>query len=219
MDLISYAVAVAVAVLQDLPGHLAQWMAVMGPWIYILLFFIVFAETGLIVTPFLPGDSLLFAIGALTAIENGLSLPILLISLIAAAILGDAVNYTVGRWLGIRLFKNSDSKIFNPSHLQRTEAFYIRHGGKTIILARFLPVIRTYAPFVAGLSRMNYSRFAAYNVVGGVLWVMVFLLAGHYFGNLPRVKSNFQYVIGVIIILSILPALFEIWRGRRARTL
>lgn len=204
------------AIVQDLPGHLAQWTAQMGPWIYVLLFFIIFAETGLIVTPFLPGDSLLFAVGALTAVEGGLNLAILMGLLIIAAVLGDAVNYSVGRWLGLKLFKNPNSKVFNPDHLKRTQDFYERHGGKTIILARYLPIIRTYAPFVAGLGRMEYSRFAIYNVIGGVSWILVFLLAGHYFGNLPQVKTNFHYVIGAIIVISALPAVFEFVRARRA---
>lgn len=187
----------------------------MGPWIYVLLFAIVFAETGLIVTPFLPGDSLLFAVGALTAIEGGLSYMMTAVFLIIAAIVGDAVNYSVGRWMGPRLFKNPDSKILNPEHLKRTQVFYTHHGGKTIIIARFLPILRTYAPFVAGLGQMSYSQFAFFNVIGALLWILIFLSLGHFFGNLPSVKSNFQYVILAIIVISALPALFEFWRARR----
>lgn len=187
----------------------------MGPWIYVLMFLVIFAETGLIVLPFLPGDSLLFALGALSAMEGGLSLTLLIVILIAAAILGDAANYTVGRWLGLRLFTNSNSKVFNPAHLSRTQAFYEKHGGKTIVLARFMPIVRTYAPFVAGLSRMGYPSFALYNVAGGAVWILSFLLGGHFFGNLPQVKTNFHYVIGAIIVISVLPAVIEIWRARR----
>lgn len=209
----------ALAIIQDIPGHLAMWNAQMGPWIYVLLFAIIFAETGLIVTPFLPGDSLLFALGALTAIEGGLDLGILSVSLIVAAVLGDAVNYSVGRWMGLRLFTNPNSRIFNPSHLARTQLFYNKHGGKTIVLARFLPILRTYAPFVAGLSHMNYKNFAVYNAVGGVVWILSFLFAGHFFGNLPQVKTNFHYVIAGIIVVSVLPIVFEFIRARRAASL
>lgn len=213
MEILSF----ALAVLQDLPGHLTQWTAQMGPWIYVLLFAIIFAETGLIVMPFLPGDSLLFAVGALTAIEGGLDLITLCFLLVIAAIAGDALNYAVGRWFGLRLFTNPDSRIFNPAHLSRTQAFYERHGGKTIILARFMPIIRTYAPFVAGLSHMRYSRFATFNVIGGVTWILSFVLAGHFFGNIPQVKTNFHYVIGVIIVISVLPAVVELLRARHER--
>jgi membrane-associated protein len=202
------------AVVTDLPGHLNLWIAQMGLWIYLLLFLIIFAETGLIVTPFLPGDSLLFALGALCA-TGSLSLTALLILLIMAAIIGDAVNYSIGRWLGLRLFTDPKSKIFNPNHLHRTQAFYERHGGKTIILARFIPIIRTYAPFVAGLARMKYSQFGAYNIFGGIAWVAIFLIAGFQFGNLPEVKSNFHYVIAAIIVISALPAVIEFLRARR----
>jgi membrane-associated protein len=204
------------AVVQDMPGHLAMWTQSMGPWIYVLLFAIIFAETGLIVTPFLPGDSLLFAIGAITAVEGGLNLWVVCILLCIAAILGDAVNYSAGRWLGPRIFTRTGSKFFNPDHLLRTEAFYAKHGGKTIILARFLPIIRTYAPFVAGLSRMRYLQFAVYNVAGGLAWILVFLLAGHFFGNIPQVKTNFHYVIAAIIVISALPAVIEFIRARRS---
>lgn len=208
-------ISIFLAVFQDLPGHLTEWTAQMGPWIYVLMFLIIFAETGLIVTPFLPGDSLLFALGALTAIEGGLNLTALAILLIIAAILGDAVNYSVGRWFGLRLFNNPNSKVFNPAHLAKTQKFYEKHGGKTIVLARFMPIVRTYAPFVAGLSRMSYTHFGLYNIAGGVVWILSFLLAGHFFGNIPQVKTNFHYVIGAIIIVSVLPAVIEIWRARR----
>lgn len=206
----------AFAILNDLPTHLALWSSQMGPWLYVLLFAIIFAETGLIVTPILPGDSLLFALGALTAVPGGPDVRIVLASLIVAAILGDAVNYGVGRWLGLRLFRNPQSKVFNPSYLERTQKFYETHGGKTIVLARFLPIIRTYAPFVAGLGRMKYSHFALYNVAGAVIWILLFVLAGYYFGNIPQVKTNFHYVIAAIIVVSALPAIIEFVRIRRA---
>lgn len=223
MDMVS----VVLSIFQDLPAHLAQWTAMMGPWIYVLMFVIIFAETGLIVTPFLPGDSLLFALGALTAVAaaptaagevgagTALDFWLLLVSLIIAAVLGDLVNYTVGRWLGLKLFTNPDSKVFNPAHLRRTQEFYDRHGGKTIVLARFLPILRTYAPFVAGLGRMRYRTFAFYNVFGGVIWITAFLTAGHFFGNLPQVKKHFQYVIVAIIVISVLPIAYEFLRAYR----
>lgn len=203
------------AIVQDLPGHLTQWTAEMGPWIYLLLFLVIFVETGLIVMPFLPGDSLLFAVGALAAAGTGLSMTWLAVLLVVAAVLGDAVNYSIGRWLGLRLFTNPESKVFNPHHLRRTQAFYEKHGGKTIILARFIPIVRTYAPFVAGIGRMKYSKFAAYNITGGVLWILSFLLAGYFFGNIPQVKTNFHFVIAAILVISVLPAVVEYVRARR----
>lgn len=215
------------AIFQDLPGHLAVWAAMMGPWIYVLLFAIVFAETGLIVTPFLPGDSLLFALGALTAVSTAagasgaiesdktLSFTLLGTSLFVAALTGDCVNYSVGRWLGLKLFRNPSSKIFNPAHLKRTNQFYERHGGKTVIIARFAPILRTYAPFVAGVGRMKFSRFITFSFVGGFLWIFSFLTAGHYFGNRPEVKKNFHYVIIAIVLISVMPAVIELIRARR----
>ena len=214
MDILTQAFHYLVVIFKDLPGFLTEATQAMGPWVYVLLFAIIFAETGLIVTPFLPGDSLLFAVGALTAIEGGLDYWIVAISLIVAAIIGDAVNYSVGRYLGPKLFRNPNSKFLNPDHLQRTQNFYVKHGGKTIVLARFLPIIRTYAPFVAGLGQMSYSKFAMYNVIGALVWIMSFLTAGHFFGNLPAVKKNFQYVILAIIVVSALPAVIEFWRAR-----
>jgi membrane-associated protein len=187
---------------------------------YVAMFAIIFCETGLIVTPFLPGDSLLFALGALTVVsdssgEPALHFATLAMLLVIAAILGDQVNYSVGRWLGPRLFNNRNSKILNPEHLERTHAFYQRHGGKTVVIARFLPILRTYAPFVAGLSRMNFARFAMFNVFGGVAWILIFLTLGHFFANLPIVKKNFQYVILGIIVVSVLPLVYEFFRARR----
>ena len=189
----------------------------LGPWLYGLLFLIVFAETGLVVTPFLPGDSLLFAVGALSNTKGSpINLPLTVGLLIAAAIAGDAVNYAIGKWLGPKVFDRKTSKLLNRDHLEHARQFYDRHGGKTIILARFIPIVRTFAPFVAGIGRMHYVRFAAYNVVGAVAWVSIFSLAGWWFGNVEAVKRNFHYVILAIIVISVLPALWEVIRARRA---
>ncbi|AMR64858.1 DedA family protein [Aquipseudomonas alcaligenes] len=197
--------------------HLAELTAAYGPWIYGILFLIIFCETGLVVTPFLPGDSLLFVAGAI-ATQDAMNIHLMVILLIIAAILGDAVNYSIGRFFGVRLFANPDSKIFRRRHLEITQTFYARHGGKTIILARFVPIVRTFAPFVAGMGHMPYRRFAAYNVVGAILWVTLFSYAGYFFGNLPMVQSNLHYLIVAIIFVSILPGVIEILRHRRAAT-
>jgi membrane-associated protein len=198
-----------------LDRHLNQWADQLGPWTYVLLFAIVFSETGLVVTPFLPGDSLLFAVGALAATEGS---PIEVVSvgalLIVAAVLGDALNYSLGKLIGPRVFARASSRFLNQAHLARTQRFYEKHGGKTIILARFVPIVRTFAPFVAGIGRMQYRRFALFNVTGGIAWVAGFVGAGHAFGNLPVVERNFHYVILGIIALSVLPALIEWWRAR-----
>ncbi|XQE67519.1 DedA family protein [Pseudomonas sp. P3C3] len=195
--------------------HLAELTAAYGPWIYGILFLIIFCETGLVVTPFLPGDSLLFVAGAI-ATQDAMNIHLMVILLIIAAILGDAVNYSIGRFFGVRLFANPDSKIFRRRHLEITQTFYARHGGKTIILARFVPIVRTFAPFVAGMGHMSYRRFAAYNVVGAIAWVTLFSYAGYFFGNLPMVQSNLHYLIVAIIFVSILPGVIEILRHRRA---
>ncbi|MCB9073899.1 MAG: DedA family protein [Bdellovibrionaceae bacterium] len=198
--------------------YLSDWTAQLGPWMYLLLFLIIFAETGLVVTPFLPGDSLLFAIGALCALPTShLSYELLLILLIIAALLGDSVNYWIGETLSAKLFKNLNAKILNPQHLARTEDFYKKYGGKTIILARFVPIVRTYAPFVAGLSHMHYKRFMIFNAVGGITWVGLFLTLGYFFGNIPAVQKNFTYLIFLIILISILPMGIEYWRHRRTK--
>ena len=199
-----------------LDKHLNAWAAELGPWTYVLLFTIVFCETGLVITPFLPGDSLLFAVGALSASEGSPIHPVhVSVLLIIAAILGDAVNYTIGRRIGPRVFKEG-SRFFKKAHLDRTHAFYEKHGGKTIILARFIPIVRTFAPFVAGIGEMSYRRFAAYNVIGAIVWVVLFVWAGWQFGKTPFVQKNFHYVILAIIVLSVLPGVFEFWRARRA---
>jgi membrane-associated protein len=206
-----------VDVFLHLDQHLNQWAADLGPWTYVLLFGIVFCETGLVVTPFLPGDSLLFAVGALAATDGAaIGLAPVTLLLIGAAVLGDAVNYWIGRRLGPRVFAREDSLLLNKRHLLRTQEFYDRHGGKTIILARFVPIIRTFAPFVAGIGRMRYARFFAFNVAGGIAWVVLFAIGGFFFGNLPTVERNFHYVILAIIAISLLPIAFEYWRARRA---
>ncbi len=196
--------------------YLNQIIVAFGPWAYVLFFLVIFCETGLVVTPFLPGDSFLFALGALTTVENAyLDLKWLLVSLFVAAILGDATNYAIGRYIGPKLFRRLDSRWFNPAHLDRTHQFYRRHGGKTVVLARFLPIVRTFAPFVAGVGHMSYARFSFYNFLGGALWVGSFLLAGAWFGNIPTVKDNFHIVIFGIIFVSFLPVVWEYLRGRK----
>ena len=195
--------------------HLLELVAAYGPWIYLILFLIVFAETGLVVTPFLPGDSLLFVAGAIAAMGE-MNVHLLVALLILAAVLGDAVNYAVGHFFGMKLFSNPDSRIFRRQYLDKTHDFYARHGGKTIILARFVPIVRTFAPFVAGVGRMTYRHFFSYNIVGALAWVLSFSYAGYFFGNLPVVKSNLSLLILAIIVVSVLPGVIEIWRSRRA---
>ncbi|HOX47450.1 MAG TPA: DedA family protein [Myxococcota bacterium] len=196
--------------------HLNAWAGAMGPWLYVLLFAIIFCETGLVVTPFLPGDSLLFAIGALsTRSGSPIELWLMAVLLCAAAVGGDAVNYSIGKWVGPKVFSKERSRWLNRKHLERAQRFYERHGGKTIILARFVPIIRTFAPFVAGIGRMRYLRFASFNVTGGVAWVLAFLLAGFFFADLPVVKDQFHIVIAVIILISMIPIAVEFWRARR----
>jgi membrane-associated protein len=185
-----------------------------GTWTYALLFTIVFLETGLVVTPILPGDSLLFAAGSFAAL-GALDVSLLFVLLSAAAVLGDTVNYAIGHYLGPRVFHYERSRFFNPEHLRRTHAFFEKYGGKTIIIARFVPIVRTFAPFVAGIGAMSYLRFLAYNVVGGVLWVAVCVFSGYFFGNLPFVKRNFSLVIVAIVVVSVMPAVVEYVRHRR----
>ena len=201
-----------------LDAHLAEWAGVLGPWLYGLLFAIVFCETGLVVTPFLPGDSLLFAAGALAAADGSpLHLPWLAGLLVAAAVGGDALNYAIGKTVGPAVFTSERSRLLNREHLIRTQHFYERHGGKTIFLARFVPIVRTFAPFIAGIGRMRYATFASYNVSGGMTWVLAFLCAGYWFGQLPAVKRNFHVVIVAIVVISVMPMVFEWLRARRAR--
>ena len=184
---------------------------------YVLLFVIVFCETGLVVTPFLPGDSLLFAVGAFAA-RGSLSLPVALAVLVAAAVLGDTANYWIGAVVGPKVFHRENVRFLNRKHLERTHQFYERYGGKTIVIARFVPIVRTFAPFVAGIGKMTYGHFLSFNVIGGAAWVAGFVMAGFWFGNIPVVKHNFTFVIFAIIIVSVLPAVIEFLRQRaRAR--
>lgn len=206
----------------DLVLHIERHLDILirdfGPWIYGLMFLVVFCETGLVVTPFLPGDSLLFALGTFAARPDGLNLAALILMLIAAAILGDSVNYWIGSLLGPRIFRGERIRFLNPRHLERTHEFYERYGGKTIILARFVPIVRTFAPFVAGMGRMTYRRFMVFNVTGGIAWILGFLFLGYWFGNLPFVKNKFTIVVMAIIFLSILPMFVEVFREwRRSR--
>ncbi|MBI5434742.1 MAG: DedA family protein [Planctomycetes bacterium] len=201
-----------------LDHYLNGWAADLGPWLYVLLFGIVFCETGLVVTPFLPGDSLLFAVGALSASEGSVIDPWIVSGvLISAALCGDLVNYTIGRTLGPKVFKREGSRIFNRKHLDRTHAFYEKHGGKTIILARFVPIVRTFAPFVAGIGKMEFRRYAMFCIVGALLWVGLIVTAGNLFGNLPVIKRNFHLVIVGIIVISVLPAAIEVLKARSKR--
>lgn len=184
-------------------------------WTILILSIVIFCETGLVVTPYLPGDSLLFAAGAFSA-KGDLSAGALFAALSAAAILGNVVNYSIGRWMGPKILRRPDGRFLRKEYLDRTHAFFERYGGKTIIITRFVPIVRTFAPFVAGVGAMNYGSFLAYNAAGGILWVGVCLFSGFFFGNLPVVKNNFSLVILAIIFISILPAVFEAARHRRA---
>jgi membrane-associated protein len=200
--------------------HLAELTAQWGTWTYLILFAVVFCETGLVVTPILPGDSLLFAAGAIAAQTTAsgahpLDVTTLCVILIVAAVLGDTVNYHIGYFLGPKVLRGEKSRLFNRKHLDRTHQFFEKYGGKTIILARFVPIVRTFAPFVAGVGSMSYMRFLAYNVIGGVVWVLLFVLAGYWFAAMPIVKKNFTLVILAIIFISILPGVYEFWRHRR----
>ncbi len=191
-----------------LDEHLSYIINLFGPLTYLILFGIVFAETGLVVAPFLPGDSLLFAAGALAGLGY-LDIIILYISLLLAAILGDSLNYWIGNKIGPRVFARENSKIFKKEYLEKTRGFYEKHGGKTIILARFIPLIRTFAPFVAGVGKMNYRTFITYNIVGAFLWVTSFVFAGYFFGALPFMQENFHYAVVIVIVLSLIPIAYE----------
>ena len=200
-----------VDVFLHLDKHLEAVVAQYGVWVYAILFAIIFVETGLVVMPFLPGDSLLFVCGAIAAI-GGLSLPVLIVLLIAAAVLGDAVNYSVGKYFGPKVWSWEQSRFFNRAAFDRTHAFYEKHGAITIIVARFLPFVRTFAPFVAGVAAMTYPKFALYNVVGGVLWVGSLTVLGYFVGNLPWVKEHFSWVALALIVIPGLPAVIEVLR-------
>jgi membrane-associated protein len=195
--------------------HLAELISLYGIWVYGILFVIVFCETGLVVTPFLPGDSLLFVAGALATLPaNDINVHLIVLALIIAAVLGDAVNYTIGRFFGEKMFSNPRSKIFKQSYLDKTHSFFEKYGGKTIILARFVPIIRTFAPFVAGMGRMGYRRFASFNVIGGVVWVALITYAGFFFGRLEFVQENLKILLLCIIFISLLPAIVEVLREK-----
>jgi membrane-associated protein len=194
-----------------LDKHLAEIIATYGTWTYGLLFLVIFMETGFVVTPFLPGDSLLFAAGTFAALGS-LNVSYVAGLLMAAAILGDTANYWIGHHLGERAYH---SRWIKKEYLDRTHAFFEKHGGKTIFLARFVPIVRTFAPFVAGVGRMSYGYFLSYNVFGGIVWVSLFTFAGYFFGNIPVIKHNFSFVILAIILISVLPMVIEVWRNRR----
>jgi membrane-associated protein len=205
------------AYILHLDRNLVDLTAATGGWIYVVLFLVVFCETGLVVTPFLPGDSLLFAVGSLAAL-GALDLAWMLGLLVAAAFLGDTVNYWAGHLAGPKVFRGEGSRFLNREHLERTHGFYERHGGKTIVIARFLPIIRTFAPFVAGIGRMRYTHFMAYNLGGGILWVLGFVLGGYYFGNLSVVRRHFSLVILALVLIPAIPAVVEVarhWAARR----
>lgn len=208
--------AQVVDIFLHLDVHLNAWAAWMGIWLYVVIFVVVFCETGLVVTPFLPGDSLLFACGALAAAPgSSISLWVLIPVVLVAAVLGDFCNYEIGKWLGPKVFTKEDSIFLNKNHLLKAHAFYEKYGGKTIILARFIPIIRTFAPFVAGIGKMTYFHFASYNIIGALLWVCLFTLGGYFFADLPMVQNHFHYVVVAIIILSVLPAVYEFIAARR----
>ena len=210
MEYVSYFVDLFI----HLDKHLAELVKEHGTWTYLLLFAIVFCETGLVVMPLLPGDSLLFAAGAIAALGS-LNPHLLVVLLTIAAVLGDALNYQIGRYIGPAVFRRESGRFFKREHLEKTQAFYQRYGGKTIIIARFVPIIRTFAPFLAGVGQMNYSKFAMYNVTGAIAWVVIGVYAGYLFGRVKFIQENFSLVIIAIVLISLLPALFELWRAKR----
>ena len=200
----------------ELLAQVWAWAGTLGPWLYVVLFAVVFCETGLVVTPFLPGDSLLFAAGALASRAGSpINLWILIPVIFAAAVIGDSVNYEIGKWLGPKVFTRKDSWLLNQNHLHKAHTFYEKYGGKTIILARFIPIIRTFAPFVAGIGKMTYLHFISYNIIGAAMWVLLFVFGGYWFADLPLVQNHFHYVIVAIIVISVLPAVYEVWAERR----
>ena len=216
---IEYVIELARSVIELNPTTLNQYADSLGPWLYAVLFGIIFAETGLVVTPFLPGDSLLFAVGAVAAHPaSPIRLDLIAVLLIIAAVVGDAVNYFLGYKIGPRVFSREDSWLLNKKHLLQAHNFYEEYGGITIILARFIPIVRTFAPFVAGIGKMTYWRFAIFNITGGIAWILSFLLAGWWFGGREVVQRNFKLVILAIIVISVLPGVFEFIRARRGLT-
>jgi membrane-associated protein len=209
MDLILYFIDFFIHLDQYLPKIIEMF----GVWIYVIVFVVIFCETGLVVTPILPGDSLLFTLGALAALGS-LHIEVLLVLLSIAAIAGDSVNYSIGHFIGPKVFSYEDSRFFKKKYLQRTHDFYEKHGGKTIIIAQFMPIIRTYAPFVAGVGAMTYSKFILFNITGCISWVCICLLSGYFFGNIPVVKNNFSIVIVAIVIISVMPGFIAYFRQK-----
>lgn len=195
--------------------YLKQIISSFGGFTYVVLFIIIFCETGLVVTPFLPGDSLLFAAGALAAVDL-MNVYILIVVCIVAAIIGDSVNYSIGHRIGPRAMK-MNNRFLKKEYLEKAEKFYEKHGGKAIILARFVPIVRTFAPFVAGVGKMDYSKFIFYNITGGIIWVLIFVLAGYLFGNVPFVKDNFHYSVFIIIFVSLIPIIIEVLKSRSSK--
>lgn len=212
MELINWAVDFFL----NLDQHLNAFFLEYGALAYLLLFLIIFAETGLVITPFLPGDSLLFAVGALCAVST-LSLPIILIILPLAAILGDNTNYWIGHWFGPKVFKNEKAKFLNKDNLMKAHNFYEKYGGIAITLCRFLPILRTFVPFVSGVVKMNFPKFTFFNVIGGIGWVLIFTLLGYFFGNIPFVKEHFELVVVGIIVFSVVPILIEFIKSRMSK--
>ncbi len=209
MDILTYLIDVVL----HLDRHLVELIQDYGAWVYLILFLIIFAETGLVVTPFLPGDSLLFVAGTLAA-AGGMDIGLLILLLCVAAILGDSVNYAIGKHVGDRMVRSG--RFIRQEHIDRTHAFYAKYGGKTIVIARFVPIVRTFAPFVAGIGRMDYGRFLLFNVTGGIFWVVSLTAAGYFFGNIPVVRNNLSLVVLGIVVASIMPAVIEYVRHRRA---
>lgn len=212
MELIAWFVDVVL----HLDKHLVKMVAEYGVWIYAILFAIIFAETGFVVTPFLPGDSLLFVAGAVAA-TGGMNVHLLVVLLVVAAVLGNSVNYAVGRWLGKSFFRDRGSRWLNPAHLEKAHAFYERHGGKAVVISRFLPIVRTYVPFVAGMGEMDPGRYTLFNVTGAVLWIVSLCYAGYFFGNIPWIRGNLTLIIVGIIVVSLLPLAIAYVRSRVAR--
>ena len=202
-------------IILHLDVHLLKWVEEYGVWIYAILFAIIFSETGFVVTPFLPGDSLLFVAGAIAA-TGAMNVHLLAVLLIVAAVLGNSVNYAIGRWLGKTFFRDRGSRWLNPKHLEKAHAFYEHHGGKAIVISRFLPIVRTYVPFVAGMAAMEAKTYTAYNVAGGVLWVASLLYVGYFFGNIPWIKGNLTLIIVGIIVVSLVPVVWAWFKSRKA---
>jgi membrane-associated protein len=204
-------------IILHLDVHLLEWVEAYGLWIYAILFAIIFSETGFVVTPFLPGDSLLFVAGAIAAGGAGLNVHLVVATLVVAAVLGNSVNYAIGRWLGGTFFRDRGSKWLNPEHLEKAHAFYERHGGKAVVISRFLPIVRTYVPFVAGMAAMSAKTYTAYNVAGGALWVGLLTYAGYFFGNIPWIKGNLTAIIIGIVVVSLLPLAYAYLKNRFSR--